>query len=807
VLVPSEFSFAGIFENTAEAILVAEVRTGNLRWANPAACRLLGYTRTEILELTTRDIHPARDLPSALDLVLPLAGRLAVTKAVRCVRKDGTTVVVDIRGSAVLVEGVAATVDFLTDITEQVAAGEERARLVENILRSERSLAEAQRVAHIGSWEWDLLTGTVERSAELHRIYGYEPGTIPATTDGFYAFVHPDDRARVQRYSEEGRTAIVEQVVEYRGIRPDGSVRVVRDKAEVIRDPGGAPIRMVGTTEDVTEERALAVERERLVAAVEHTSDAVLIADLSGAIKYVNAAFEQASGYRRTEVIGQTPSTFSGGAQPAAFYRMISRRLARGQSWSGTLINRRKNGSVYETDGTISPIRGGEGELSGFVSVERDVTALRAAESGLARALREHGEVAAALARLQPGAGAEETAAAICDELIGLAGIDLVAVISFLDEDRAIPLASCGTEDVPFTTGKLLPATSANALYERATLGPWAELFASRSPDGRYSLSAYGVGMRAMSYAPIRNGDVLLGVVAAGTNDDASAVHPIDHLPAVIGFAAAASALLGATLEEGHRKDMILKRTRHALATGGLLPVFQPIVALASGSIVGYEALTRFADGTRPDHMIADAHSIALGVELESACIAAALQAADTLPPGAWLSLNVSPGVILDPVALPQLLARQSRMVVLEVTEHAKIADYETIRAAVGRLGPAVRLSVDDAGAGFASLRHVVELAPQFLKLDIGLVRHVDRDLTRQAMVAGLSHFAVKAGCDVIAEGVETSAELETLRELGVTLGQGYLLGRPDPPPKASARKSRPPRTSRPTSRRSAAKG
>lgn len=115
----------------------------------------------------------------------------------------------------------------------------------------------------------------------------------------------------------------------------------------------------------------------------------------------------------------------------------------------------------------------------------------------------------------------------------------------------------------------------------------------------------------------------------------------------------------------------------------------------------------------------------------------------------------------------------------LEVTEHIEIDNYPAVGRAAARFGPTVSLAVDDAGAGFASLRHVVELRPRFLKIDISLVRHVDRDVTRQAMIAGLRHFAGRAGCEVIAEGIEQRVEMEMLRELGVTLGQGYLLGRP----------------------------
>ena len=117
----------------------------------------------------------------------------------------------------------------------------------------------------------------------------------------------------------------------------------------------------------------------------------------------------------------------------------------------------------------------------------------------------------------------------------------------------------------------------------------------------------------------------------------------------------------------------------------------------------------------------------------------------------------------------------------LEITEHVAIADYATIRRAIELLGTNIRLAVDDAGAGFASFRHILELAPDFVKLDIGLVRGIDADPARQALAAGMVFFAAERKLLLIAEGIETRAELQTLRHLGIQLGQGYLLGRPKP--------------------------
>ena len=244
--------------------------------------------------------------------------------------------------------------------------------------------------------------------------------------------------------------------------------------------------------------------------------------------------------------------------------------------------------------------------------------------------------------------------------------------------------------------------------------------------------------------------------------------------------------LLGtiADITELHRSEdrddeLVRERIRDALADGGLRPVFQPVVALASGEVIGYEALTQFANGTPPDQLINEAHGVGLGIELETACLTAALGATEALPAGTWLSLNVSPALILREGTLSGLLAGRSRRIVLEITEHAEVNDYDAVRRAIAGLGPTVGLAVDDVGAGFASLRHVIELRPRFVKLDMSLIRHVDRDLTRQAMVAGMRQFAARADCEVIAEGIEEPGELEVLREIQLSLGQGFLLGRP----------------------------
>ena len=173
-----------------------------------------------------------------------------------------------------------------------------------------------------------------------------------------------------------------------------------------------------------------------------------------------------------------------------------------------------------------------------------------------------------------------------------------------------------------------------------------------------------------------------------------------------------------------------------------------------------------------------------LGVELELVAIRAALARLDALPAGVRLSLNVSPAALLTPELVEALAAVPGARLALELTEHAPVEDYAALGAALAGLrSRGVQLMIDDAGAGFASLRHVLGLHPDAIKLDLSLTRDIDSDPVRRALAASLVAFAREIGATIVAEGIETRAELEALRALGVTHGQGYYLARPGPGP------------------------
>lgn len=219
----------------------------------------------------------------------------------------------------------------------------------------------------------------------------------------------------------------------------------------------------------------------------------------------------------------------------------------------------------------------------------------------------------------------------------------------------------------------------------------------------------------------------------------------------------------------------------HRLVAGeGLSVVFQPIADLNPATVVGFEALSRFADGASPDTHFADAEALGRRGELELAAVREALSRIDQVPDGTYVSINVSPDVAVSPEFGRLLVGAPLGRMVIEITEHEKVRDYQELHDALaGVRASGTRIAIDDVGSGFASLTHVLRIRPDVIKLDVCLTRDIDDDAGKRALVGALVAFASSIDSVVVAEGIETVGELEALTDLGVRYGQGYLLGRP----------------------------
>ncbi|HET7181477.1 MAG TPA: EAL domain-containing protein [Candidatus Limnocylindrales bacterium] len=390
--------------------------------------------------------------------------------------------------------------------------------------------------------------------------------------------------------------------------------------------------------------------------------------------------------------------------------------------------------------------------------------------------------VAATLARLRPGSDPEDTARVIVAELAERPEIAFVAVFQVEPGRRGRILATS------LAPGGDLAAAAPSMrrmryLIDRATAGPWVEDIVGPEP-GELSNRFWSSGFDVIAGAPIFWNERLVGILTMGRNREPGQASPSRVrdllLATVIDYAAVLGATVGHSLSARSDLRGEERRLRRILAHQELDVVFQPIVELETLRVIGYEALTRFDDGVPPDVRFAEAWAAGVGVEFELAAVALAAKRAATLPSTMLLALNLSPDVVLSAADRLVRTLPVGRPVVLEITEHVPVRDYRALRDAIGGLGGA-HSAVDDMGAGFASMRHVLELKPAFAKMDMSLIRGIHEDELRQGLAAGLVYYGLRSGFRLIAEGVEEEAEATKLRELGVELGQGYLFGRPAP--------------------------
>jgi EAL domain-containing protein (putative c-di-GMP-specific phosphodiesterase class I) len=229
-----------------------------------------------------------------------------------------------------------------------------------------------------------------------------------------------------------------------------------------------------------------------------------------------------------------------------------------------------------------------------------------------------------------------------------------------------------------------------------------------------------------------------------------------------------------------------MRNLHEIIHSQAIQPTFQPVVRLEDGIVKAYEALARFDEShfPSPTEAFAAATAGGVGVELELVALERAFEYLGEMPAGAWMSANLSVEALLTPTVTATLLAHADRGIAVELTEHTQVHDYPSLITVTEELRAAgVLIAVDDAGAGFASLSHILQLRPDIIKLDITLTRGIDDDPVRMALARSLVGFAQDIGAMLIAEGIETVDEHEKLQSLGVQLGQGYLMARPGPLP------------------------
>jgi len=355
-------------------------------------------------------------------------------------------------------------------------------------------------------------------------------------------------------------------------------------------------------------------------------------------------------------------------------------------------------------------------------------------------------------------------------------GLKLVAAAG--DADEAIAAATALLPDVAIVDVRMPGGGGARAAREIKQQSPTTKVIALSASDDRATvLEMLEAGVVGYLVKGDSIGSILESIERAATGHSSLSVEVTGEVIEEL----VQELIVRRRSEEKQRTRR--ERVRHAIDVETAIDmVLQPICALDGCVVVGAEALARFRGPPKrsPDRWFAEASDVGLRTELELAAVRTALRRLPDLAAPIYLSINVSPTTVCSAAFKRLFTSTASDRIVIEITEHAQVADYDRLNAnlaSIRKLG--VRLAIDDAGAGFASLRHILRLEPDFIKLDIALIAGIAEDTSQQALAAGLISFSDKIGATLVAEGIERPEEVAALRALGVRYGQGFYLGRP----------------------------
>ncbi len=377
----SERKFRALFENARDIKFIINTQ-GQVLNANLQACEQLQYSHEEILRLNVRDI----DSPENADLVAKRIqqqleqGHIIFETSIR--RKDGSILPVEINSQLLKIDGKQLIFATCRDLTE-------RQRAETDLRRISNRLLMATRAANVGIWELDLVTGRVVWDDEMSRLYGITPDKTAISHETWKNCVHPDDIARAEDSLQFALHSGKGIDTEFRVVWPDKSIHHIKAMAVAERDASGKTLRMVGTNWDITERKRAEEKLLWQSSALKTAANAIVIVSRDGSIVFANRAFSSLTGYSLEEVLGKNPRILKSGAHNADFYNNLWDTILSGFVWRGEIKNRRKDGTLYDEEMTITPVRDKTGGITHFIAIKQDITERRRAEDLLHEMARQ----------------------------------------------------------------------------------------------------------------------------------------------------------------------------------------------------------------------------------------------------------------------------------------------------------------------------------------------------------------------------------------------------------------------------------
>ncbi|GEM_PF-2463813 len=690
-------------------------------------------------------------------------------------------------------------VTLFEEISEQITHALSSVLSIKKLTKSDYIQTEAQRIAHIGIWDLDIIDNLLTWSDEIYRIFGLEPKQFEATYEAFLKLVHPEDRETVDRTYTQSVINKTPYNITHRLLLADGTLKYVNEQCETFYDDSGKAVRSFGIVQDITEQKKVEEKLRQSLLAVNSTEDAIAIMDEKNEIIEVNEAYSKITGYAREEVLGKKTGLLRSGKHADSFYDMQSRDLRRKGVWQGEVWKRRKNGELFPSWATITTVRDPEKKVVNYVSVFSDVSPAKHAQKkfnffthydpltelpnhmlfkdrlhhALQRARREEKQLAVILLDLDYFNKINARLGHPVGDLI-LKQVAKRIKASIRDEDT---VARLGGDQFVIIMEKMSRPQGVAGLVKKLKAA-FDQSFSVEKEVLRISVSV-GISLYPQDAKGheglLKNANAaMLRAKKKGRNK----------------FQFSTPSLSLATFEH-----LNLEKALHqALAENELILHYQAQYSLKTDRVTNAEALVRWNHPEFglifPDQFIpfAEESGLILPIEawvLETACA----QMEDWLKQGHPLeriSVNLSSvqfqrGDIIKTVS--QTLEKTglpAKRLEIEIKENALIQGVKHTIGVLDELsGSGVHILIDNFGTGYFSLSHLKKLPIHRLKIDKSFVRDLPKNTNDAAITRAINAIGQNLQIDVIAEGVETKAQHAFLQSLGCNEAQGYLYHRP----------------------------
>jgi diguanylate cyclase (GGDEF)-like protein/PAS domain S-box-containing protein len=670
----------------------------------------------------------------------------------------------------------------------------------EQLLKIKRSLEQAQRIAKIGSWDWNILTGDLWWSPEIYRIFGLEVDQFEATYEAFLQTVHPDDVKKVTTSVQNAIEGISEYDTTHRIILPDGDIRFVHEQAYITRNERGEAIHMVGTVHDITETKK-ANERLRLSAEViKNSLEGILITDENRKIIEINPAFSEITGYEIDEIYGREPSILKSGWQDDNFYTAMWNEINKNGKYRGEIWDRKKNGELYASSLSISAIKDENGKITNYVAITSDITEKQENEKKIHNLAYFDMLTSLPNRTLFQDRAVQRIASAKHhkDDKIAFLFLDLDNFKYINDSlghhvgDHFLQIAANRIKNILAADVELARLGGDEFIamvefmpYESSKVSEYAQLIISECN-------------RSFT---IENSEVYSGV-SIGISIFPDDGEDYDSLIKQADIAMYKAKNLGKNRFEYFVPEMnveakerlfIENGLRHALINDELFLEYQPKICLKNNSVAGMEALIRWRHESgviAPFKFIPVVENSSLIIDIGNWVLrTACLQTKEWHKDGfdkLVVSVNVTNYQLkqddyIDSVKeILKEVDFNPAYLELEITESTIMEDIEKMLIKLNELkNLGISISIDDFGTGYSSISYLKKLPAKILKIDRSFVMDSHKDASDKSIITAIIALAKSLGLETIAEGAELKEHIDMLSELGCEKVQGYYFSKP----------------------------